>query len=625
MTDHLQTLKYIKSDVLSIWVSCKEQTGLNEYFHPLKQCLKKHFGIVNAAFLGFEGNSLIPIEEMATLTIETKLNAVSWLMIEASFYQQRMVKIPYILKEKADYMMMTDMVLFQVEGKNPIGVLLVEATDAWTDFMTSNYGEESIETLTKVLQLMRENYEVKVNEDQYRKLYNMTDLFHSTMDIDLILENVLKNIKDNFPEFNVELILSNDQDRHTTIDIKLFDYLSERPATIEAFVSGELTTELASDLNCRVLNAPIKGRQAIYGILQVSAPTTYLFSTTEKDFVRMLAQTSGNALENAKLYHQSHRLVSDLQLINETSHRLNMRIDINEMLLFLQKQLMKSFQPMEVCFAFKHNDTFEVTDASTALFNTEKGQTFIKHVEQHFENTADPLFIADFSRLTPNQIEYRSIMAIPILMEEKINGFSIVLHKEPYFFSFDSFKLMQSLIHHSSLAIANSILRNQLQEMVDLDHLTKLYARSYLDQYVEKSLKSDQSGMFLLIDIDNFKRVNDTYGHQIGDKILMQIAVKLKEMIGARGICARWGGEEMSVYVPNIEEKEAIELAEAIVAVIPNTTDPQVTISAGLITWDELYRPAFQSVFLHADTALYEAKNSGKNRFCMHDRPYQIN
>lgn len=621
MTDHLQTLKYIKSDVLSFWVSSKkEQAGFNEYFYSLKQCLKKHLKIANAAFLSFEGNSLIPVEEMAALTIETKLNAVSWLMIEAGFYQQKVVKIPYILKEKEAYTMMTDMVLFQADGKNPIGVLLVEASDAWTDFMTSDYGEECVETLTKVLQMIRENLEVKVNEDQYRKLYNMTDLFHSTMDIDLILENVLKNIKDNFPEFNVELILSNDQDRHTTIEIKLFDYLSERPATIEAFVSGELTTELAGDLNCRLLNAPIKGRQAIYGILQVSAPTTYLFSTTEKDFVRMLAQASGNALENAKLYHQSHRLVSDLQLINETSHRLNMRIDIHEMLLFLQKQLMKSFQPMEVCFAFKNNDTFEVTGASTALFNSQEGQTYIKHVEQHFEHTNDPLFIADFSRLTPIQIEYRSIMAIPILMEEKINGFSIVLHKEPYFFSFDSFKLMQSLIHHSSLAIANSILRNQLQEMVDLDHLTKLYARSYLDQYVENSLKNDKSGMFLLIDIDNFKRVNDTYGHQSGDKILIQIAVQLKETIGTRGICARWGGEEMSIYVPNINEKEAIELTATIVAVIPKATDPQVTISAGLITWDEQYRPAFQSVFLHADTALYQAKNSGKNRYCIHDR-----
>ena len=63
-------------------------------------------------------------------------------------------------------------------------------------------------------------------------------------------------------------------------------------------------------------------------------------------------------------------------------------------------------------------------------------------------------------------------MAIPMIVEERINGFSIVLHRDPYFFSFDSFKLMQSLIHHSSLAIANSILRNQLQDMVDRDHLT---------------------------------------------------------------------------------------------------------------------------------------------------------
>ncbi|WP_249659270.1 sensor domain-containing diguanylate cyclase [Lysinibacillus fusiformis] len=562
---------------------------------------------------------------MASLTIETKLNAVSWLMIEASFYQQKVVKIPYILKARQAYSMMTDMVLFQAEGNNPIGVLLVEATKSWTDFMTSDYGEKCIEILSQALQMMKDNLDVKINEDQYRKLYNMTDLFHSTMDIDLILENVLKNIRDNFPEFNVELILSNDQDRHTTIDIKLFDYLSERPTTIEAFVSGDLTTELASDLNCRLLNAPIKGRQAIYGILQVSAPTTYLFSTTEKDFVRMLAQASGNALENAKLYHQSHRLVSDLQLINETSHRLNMRIDIHEMLLFLQKQLLKSFQPMEVCFAFKKDDTFEVTGASTSLFSSEEGQTYIKHVEQHFTQTNDPLFIADFSRLTSKQIDYRSIMAIPILMEEKINGFSIVLHKEPYFFSFDSFKLMQSLIHHSSLAIANSILRTQLQEMVDLDHLTKLYARSYLDHFVEKSLEYDQSGMFLLIDIDNFKRINDTYGHQVGDKILMQIAVQLRETIGSRGICARWGGEEMSVYVPNISEKEALELAAAIVEVIPSATDPQVTISAGLITWNDQDRPAFQSVFLHADTALYEAKNSGKNRFCIHGDSFQTN
>ncbi|KOS67628.1 histidine kinase [Lysinibacillus contaminans] len=626
MTDHLQTLKYIKSDVLSLWVSSNEElASFSEYFLLLKQCLKKHLNISNAIFLSYEENHLAPVEEATAITIETRQKSVPWPMIEPSFYQQKVVGIPSILNENESYKDMTDMVLFQIENKDPFGILLVEATDLWTDFIHSDAGESFVEIITKTIKMINENLEVKLNEDQYRKLYNMTDLFHSTMDIDLILENVLKNIKDNFPEFNVELILSNDQDRHTTIDIKLFDYLSERPATIEAFVSGELTIELANDLNCRLLNVPIKGRQAIYGILQVNAPMTYIFSSSEKDFVCMLAQASGNALENAKLYHQSHRLVRDLQLINETSHRLNMRIDISEMLLFLQKQLMKSFQPMEVCFAFKNKNKFEITGASTSFFKTDEGSVYVKHVEQHFENTIDPLFIADFSRLASNDIEYRSVMAIPILMEETINGFSIVLHKEPYFFSFDSFKLMQSLIHHSSLAIANSILRDQLQEMVDRDHLTKLFARNYLDRYVEKSLDKDDSGMFLLIDIDNFKRVNDTYGHQIGDRVLVQIAKQLRKTVGSKGICARWGGEEMSIYVPNIDENEAIQLATDIVEVIPMETDPQVTISAGLITWNQKYRPAFQSVFLHADNALYEAKNSGKNQFCMHDHTLQTN
>ncbi|MEG0380412.1 MAG: sensor domain-containing diguanylate cyclase, partial [Kurthia sp.] len=452
----------------------------------------------------------------------------------------------------------------------------------------------------------------------------MTDLFHSTMDIDVILENVLVTIEGNFPDLEVELILSNDQDRQTRVRIKPFDYLSERPSTIEAFVSGELKEEEAQELNCRLLNAPIKGRQAIYGILQVKAPLTYTFSEAQKEFIRMLAQASGNSLENAKLYHQSHRLISDLQLINETSHRLNMRINMNEMLSFLQKQLIKSFQPMELGFLFKVNDSYEMSNACTELFKSADGNAYIQHVEKHFESTQDPLFIADFSRLLELDIEYKSLMAIPMIVEEKISGFSIVLHKEAYFFSFDSFKLMQSLIHHSSLAISNSILRNQLQDMVDRDHLTRLFARNYSDKYIANSLEQDDSGMFLLIDIDNFKKVNDTHGHQVGDEVLVQISSEILNYIGTRGICSRWGGEELSIYIPNILESEALKISKEIVEIVPKVTNPGVTVSAGMITWKKESRPHFQQFFQQADIALYRAKNSGKNKVCVFEDSMQL-
>ena len=86
-------------------------------------------------------------------------------------------------------------------------------------------------------------------------------------------------------------------------------------------------------------------------------------------------------------------------------------------------------------------DEHELTDASTQLFKSPQGRMYIEYVEKHFESTQDPLFIADFSRLIVEDVKYKSIMAIPMIVEERINGFSIVLHREPYFFSFDSFKL----------------------------------------------------------------------------------------------------------------------------------------------------------------------------------------
>lgn len=619
MIEHQQKIDCFKSDVLSLCINSNKQFNkFNEYFPFLKERLSHYFGMEDCIIFKVEGKQLKPLnKEIHSLIIETQLILTRF---ENELKNIKLVKLPSSLKKLKYLENHTDMMVLQIDDELRGLIVFKNSNDNSQVIFT----EKLIDEIAFVFNFLVQSYQVKSNEQKFIKLYNMTDLFHSTMDIDVILENVLITIKENFPEMDVELILSNDQDRLTSISIKPFDYLSERPVTIEAFVSGELIEDEATDIGCRLLNVPIKGRQAIYGILQVKASIEYAFTTTEKEFIRMLAQASGNSLENAKLYLQSHRLISDLQLINETTHRLNMKLSINEMLLFLQKQLLKSFQPMEIGFLFKNDKSYRMTDACTDIFLTDAGQIYIEHVQQHFEYTQDSLFIADFSRLLSKDVQYKSIMAIPMIVEEKINGFSIVLHEEPYFFSFDSFKLMQSLIHHSSLAISNSILREQLQEMVDRDHLTKLFARSYSDAFVEKSIQNDDSGMFMLIDIDNFKKVNDTYGHQIGDRILVQISSQLQQKIGTRGICSRWGGEELAIYIPNILTEEALNISKEVVDIIPKVTTPTVTISAGMITWDKSNRPDFKELFLHADTALYCAKNNGKNRVCVFEETMQL-
>jgi diguanylate cyclase (GGDEF)-like protein len=622
MKMHELIIRDVKAELLTLYVDSEHNfNNFNDYFMLFQKSIFKFFDIKNSCFFVLQEDLLKVVNELNDPDLMR--SGIPWKLVEPSFKHAKIVEPPNFLVEQPTFSSFNQMLLLTIEDEKPFGIVLFEATHVWMEFANSPYVKEFKNIVSSLFKVIYRSIELRANESHYRKLYNMTDLFHSTMDIDVILENVLATMAENFKDLQVELILSNDQDRQTKVHIKQFDYLEERASTIEAFVSGELTIDIDANIKKQILNAPIKGQQAIYGILQVVAPLTFVYTQEQKNFIRMLANASGNALENAKLYAQSHRLIADLQLINETSHRLNLNLNVNEMLLFLQKQLMKSSQPKEIAFAFK-NEQYELSNVVTEGFLNAQNGLYLQHVEKHFDQSTDPLFIADFGRLIGKDVQYKSLMAIPMLVEEQINGYCIVLHEDPYYFSFDSFKLIQSLIHHSSLAISNSVLRSKLQEMVDRDHLTKLYARRFLDRYVENSLMTDESGMFFLIDIDNFKRVNDTYGHQIGDEVLVQIANQLMQMIGTRGICARWGGEELAVYIPNLLEDEAHKIANQIVEAIPTVTNPMVTISAGLVPWKQGTQPEFQAIFLQADTALYEAKHNGKNQYCTYHEQMQM-
>ena len=168
------------------------------------------------------------------------------------------------------------------------------------------------------------------------------------MESDVILEGIIEAIQDSFPTFQIELLLSHDQNerKHT---YKLFDYMNERPSAIDAFVSGEVTIEKLPELRCQLINAPIKGRQGIYGVLQINSPFDFVFSSSQKNFIRMVTNTAGNALENASLYDQSHRVIEDLQLVNETSRKLNSNLHRDEMLSFLKQQFLRAFRAEGNC------------------------------------------------------------------------------------------------------------------------------------------------------------------------------------------------------------------------------------------------------------------------------------
>lgn len=168
----------------------------------------------------------------------------------------------------------------------------------------------------------------------------------------------------------------------------------------------------------------------------------------------------------------------------------------------------------------------------------------------------------------------------------------------------------------------------ELHLLASTDSMTKLYNRRYFNEISKKVLdiaKREQSRLSLLmIDIDNFKRVNDSYGHQFGDEVLIMLSRTLTESQRESDIICRYGGEEFVVLLPKSSLQDATGIAQNIRKLIESLTTPlpsnskefKFTLSIGVAEVDKEHEENLYATIKRADDALYQAKKSGRNRVC---------
>jgi diguanylate cyclase (GGDEF)-like protein len=160
--------------------------------------------------------------------------------------------------------------------------------------------------------------------------------------------------------------------------------------------------------------------------------------------------------------------------------------------------------------------------------------------------------------------------------------------------------------------------RNKYQQMSQLDELTGVFNRYGFNHAVEQALTDRTSSniALILIDVDNFKRINDRHGHDAGDRILREIAQIMLANIRAEDTLGRWGGEEFILLCPNTDGHHAYILAEKIRRIIFNTSfeqDDSIFISASFGVGTIEQGDTFEKAFKRVDEALYNAKNEGRN------------
>ncbi|GAA5416364.1 hypothetical protein Pryu01_01398 [Paraliobacillus ryukyuensis] len=460
--------------------------------------------------------------------------------------------------------------------------------------------------------------QTKEQANKYELMYRVTQKLNSSMNPSDVLEEIVNTIQSIYPYFTCNLFLSRNYKNERKLPVKELNYNDKyvEKQSIQAFLTGEMRQEQNIEKNKSYLFAPLRGKQGIYGVLQIKVKQLIQFDDDAIDFFRILADSAGNALENAQLYEQSTQLISDLQLINEITHRLNANLRLADTANFLKEQLKTSFEVEDIGFILFQDDStdYVLLQQSSDCFHSDLLDTLARDIFPVIKKQKEAIFVGDFEKKYPQiHTKLKSVMMMPMIQSEELKGIVILLNHQPNFFSFDDFKLIRSIVQHSTLAFVNSQLREQLEQSLITDYLTKLYARRFLDEKCEYHLENDERGVFLLIDIDDFKNINDTYGHEMGDKLLVQVSHILRECTEEIGFAARWGGEELAVYLPELTTEAGMKIASHLVIDVEEKTNPSITISIGMACWNR-YRPInMQQLFDQADRSLYEAKRLGKN------------
>ncbi len=274
------------------------------------------------------------------------------------------------------------------------------------------------------------------------------------------------------------------------------------------------------------------------------------------------------------------------------------------------------------------------------------GRVYTTGESHHTSNTGgDPFFFTGVDEMT----EYRtqSLVAIPIRIGQEVCGVLELMNRQGAGeYSADDRNLLQIFAGYISISIQNVLDGRRAQELAKRDNLTGLFNDHYLhvslERTIERCLSEDRDLAVIFLDLDYFKRVNDTHGHLAGSQVLREIGHLLKSHVRrTESVPARYGGDEFVLVIPDLKLEDALDLAEAIrVHIVENTFCEQagdihreelnltgITCSIGVATLKRHVEPNLpvaecKSTLLRlADTAMYVAKKTGRNRTAVAAEP----
>jgi len=400
------------------------------------------------------------------------------------------------------------------------------------------------------------------------------------------------------------------------------------------------------------LFVPVRSGARTIGVLSIQSYQLYAYNKSSLETLKTLSNHCAGALERIWAQEALTQLVERLKVLYQAAHAISSSLDMDELCNAIHNTVERVMPCDDFVIDGYDSETNEIVPIYAIEF-PRKRVTTEKYVADHgmagrIIHTQKPLWFSSVAEMNNSGINFeyygddpsidqsQSILAVPMILHGKVVGMISAQSYKKNAYTHDDQYLLELLASHAAIAIENSRLFTTIQILANTDALTGTLTRRKFFELLEREFSRSRRYKIplsiIMLDVDEFKKFNDKFGHQVGDLVLKLVATQCKTSLREVDIFARLGGEEFVVALPGTDLEQAVQVATRLCRLVEeanleeagnlfevvsgekaNKNEIKVTISVGVAACDKSCKNV-DMLMDHADRAMYSVKNTGRNR-----------